>query len=138
MKGFRRCAKVLKRTGAIHILWSFLVVLFLAAVLLRFVEPGIKTVGDGIWYCFIAATTVGFGDIYAVTAAGRIITIFVTIYGIMATAMIPGVVLAYYLEYVKATEKETISLFLEKLERLPELSPDELKDLSERVKKIKK
>ena len=33
-------------------------------------------------------------------------------------------------------EKETVSTFLEKLERLPELSKEELTELSERVKKF--
>ena len=138
MRGIKRCAYLLKRTGTIHIFASFIIFLLIAAFVIMLIEPGAKTYIDGLWYCFIASTTVGFGDIYAVTLAGRIITVLVTIYGIMATAMIPGVVLAYYLEYLKVTEKETISTFMEKLENLPELSKEELKDLSERVKEFKK
>lgn len=82
----------------------------------------------------MAATTIGFGDLYAVTRIGRLITVLVSIYCIIVTAMIPGVVVSYYMEYLKLREKETISLFFEKLEHLPELSPDELVQLSERVK----
>ena len=42
------------------------------------------------------------------------------------------------MEYLKAKENETISLFLEKLERLPELEKEELKRISEKIKKFNK
>ncbi len=138
MRGFKRYVFVLRHTGAIHIFWSFLAVLSLSAAILSWVEPNIETFGDGLWYCFIAATTVGFGDLFAITFIGRVITIIVVLYGIVAAATIPGVVLAYYLEYIKAREKATVSTFLEKLENLPNLSKDELTQISEKVKGMKK
>ncbi|MBQ2967539.1 MAG: two pore domain potassium channel family protein [Clostridia bacterium] len=136
MKGFKRCIAVLKRTGAIHIFWTFLVFLCIAAGILAVIEPQINGFFEGVWYCFVASTTIGFGDICAVTAIGRVITVLLALYGIMVAAMVPGVVLAYYMEFVKARETETVSMFLEKLERLPELSKEELSELSERVKKL--
>ncbi len=138
MRGFRRYVSVLRHTGAIHIFWSFLVTLSISAVILSLVEPNIENFGDGLWYCFVASTTVGFGDLFAVTLVGRIITIIIVLYGIVATATIPGVVLAYYLEYIKAREKATVSTFLEKLEELPKLSKEELEQISEKVKEMKK
>ena len=100
------------------------------------VEPGIHTWGDAMWYCFVASTTIGFGDICVVTRAGRIITVLVSAYGILMTAMVPGVVVSYYMEYLKVREKETISVFLEKLERLPDLSDDELLQLSQKIQEF--
>lgn len=138
MRGFRRSVYVLKRTGAIHIFWSFVLFVIIAACVLVAVEPQIQTFGDGLWYCFVASTTIGFGDIYAVTAIGRIVTVVVAIYGIMVVAMVPGVVLAYYLEYIKEAETRTVSVFMEQLELLPELSEDELREISQRVKDFKK
>jgi len=138
MRGLRRYISVLRHTGAIHIFWSFLVVLSISAALLFLLEPNINSFGDGLWYCFVASTTVGFGDLVVVTLLGRVITIVIVLYGIVATATIPGVVLTYYLEYIKAREKTTVSTFLEKLEELPNLSKEELTQLSEKVKEIKK
>ena len=54
----------------------------------------------------------------------------------ISVAMVPGVVVSYYTEYLKSKENETISTFLEKLEHLPELSKEELTELSEKVKKF--
>ena len=136
MKTVGRSIRILKRTGTLKIFMGFVLFLCIAAIVLRFVEPDVNTVWDGIWFCFVSATTIGYGDIYAVTTAGRIIIICVTLYGILMTAMVPGVVVSYYMEYLKIQQDETVSTFLEKLEALPELSKDELTDLSEKIKKF--
>ena len=115
---------------------SFLLFLCGAGVVLALVEPQIQSFGDGLWYCFVAAATIGFGDIYAVTKIGRLVTVLVSLYGILMAAMVPGVVVSYYMEHLKIREKETISVFLEELERLPELSKEELEELSEKIKKF--
>lgn len=138
MKNLRRCIRILKHTGTLKIFFSFVVFLCIAAVVLMFVEPQIKTLGDGIWYCFVSATTIGFGDIYVTTPIGRVATILVALYGILMTAMVPGVVVSYYMEYLKTREKETISAFLERLEKLPELPKEELQELSDKIKRFNK
>lgn len=138
MRRLKRCYNVLKHTGTLRMFTSFLVFYCISSVILWLVEPNIATLGDGFWYSYVAATTIGFGDMYAVTRIGRLITVLVSIYCIIVTAMIPGVVVSYYMEYLKIREKETVSLFFEKLEHLPELSPDELVELSERVKNFNK
>lgn len=138
MKAWKRCYKVLRRTGTLKIFKSFLLFLCAAAAALTVLEPDIDTFGDGLWYCFVAATTIGFGDLCVTTGLGRIITVFTAMYGILMTAMVPGVVVSYYMEYLKIREKETISIFLEKLERLPELSKEELEQISQRVREFEK
>ena len=134
---FKRFVSILKHTGMIQMLSSFLICLSIAAFLLFLWEPGIKTIGDGFWYCFVASTTIGFGDICVTTVLGTIITVLLSVYGILTASMIPGVVVTYYTESLKARESETITAFMEKLERLPELSKEELEEMSQRVKKFK-
>ena len=136
MKFWKRCYRILKWTGTLKIYMGFLLFLCGASAILVIAEPGINTFGDGLWYCFVAATTIGFGDICAVTSIGRITTVAVGIYGILMTAMVPGVVVSYYMEYLKIREKDTISVFLEQLVQLPELSKEELEELSERIRKF--
>ena len=133
----KRLWVVLKRTGALEILFSFFILCIFASIILTNIEPSIKTIGDGIWYCFVASTTIGFGDIYATTTIGRVITIFISFCGIFVYAIMTGVVVSYYTEYLSNKKDETISLFLEKLENLPNLTKKELKEISEKVKKYK-
>lgn len=128
----------MKRTGMMHMLIVYAIFFSVVSVILFLIEPGMKNVGDGFWYTFVASATIGFGDLTAITAAGRVLTVIVSLYGIILAAMIPGVFVSYYTEYLKIRETETVSTFLEKLEHLPELSNDELVELSEKVKKFNK
>ena len=128
----------MKRTGMMHMLIVYAIFFSVVSVILFLIEPGMKNVGDGFWYTFVASATIGFGDLTAITAAGRVLTVIVSLYGIILAAMIPGVFVSYYTEYLKIRETETVSTFLEKLEHLPELTKDELVELSEKVKKFNK
>ena len=136
MKKLKRIIMVLKRTGTLKMLVSFILFYCAASAAMWLFEPNVSTIGDGFWYCFAATTTIGFGDIVALTHLGRIITVLVAVYGIAVTEMIPGVVVSYYMEFLEIKEKETVSLFLEKLEHLPELSHEELTELSDKIKKF--
>ena len=84
----------------------------------------------------IAFSTIGFGDIVATTVIGKIITVILSLYGILVTAMITGTIVSYYTEYLNNTQGDTISIFLEKLQNLPKLSKEELEDISENIKKL--
>ena len=137
MKAFKRVWFVLRKTGALKTFLGFISLCLVASILLKHIEPGIKTIGDGIWYCFVASTTIGFGDIYATTTLGRCITILVSLCGIFVFAMMTGVVVSYYMEYLNNRKEETVSVFLEKLENLENLSKKELKEISDKVKKIR-
>lgn len=136
MKALKRIGKLLNRTGTIKFFFAYLIILLISGFILSLIEPQVNGIFEGFYFTFVASTTIGFGDIVPVTILGRIITIIVTLFGVLTVAMVPGVVVAYYTEYLKIKEKETVSTFLEKLERLPELSKEELTELSERVKQF--
>lgn len=138
MKRHKIIWRVLKRTGATKLLTGYLITLAVISVAIVFVEPNINTLQDGVWYCFSVLTTIGFGDLLAVTVVGRILSIILSIYSILIIAIIPGIVTSFYLEIVKVRSKESVENFLYDLERLPELSKEELVEISERVKKINK
>ena len=136
MLKLKRIMFVLRKTGAIKLFTSFFIFFILVALVLRLVEPNINTIFDSFWYCFIAFSTIGFGDIVATTVIGKIITVILSLYGILVTAMITGTIVSYYTEYLNNKQGDTISIFLEKLQNLPKLSKEELEDISENIKKL--
>lgn len=101
------------------------------------VEPDINRYGDALWYCYAVLSTAGFGDIVAMTFVGKLVSVLVTIYTIFVVAIVTGVVVNYYGQIVEMQRRETAMMFLDKLERLPELSKEELEDISKRVKKFR-
>ena len=136
MLKLKRIMFVLRKTGVIKLFTSFLIFFILVALVLRLVEPNINTIFDSFWYCFIAFSTIGFGDIVATTVIGKIITVILSLYGILVTAMITGTIVSYYTEYLNNKQGDTISIFLEKLQNLPKLSKEELENISENIKKL--
>jgi voltage-gated potassium channel len=42
----------------------------------------IKTAEDALWWCIVTITTVGYGDLFPVTNAGRVIAVILIVTGI--------------------------------------------------------
>ena len=98
------------------------------------VELDIQTVREGLWYCFVSSTTIGFGDIVAVTLFGRILTVILCVYAIFIVALIPGILVSYFIEFNKIKSNESVVAFLDQLEHLDTLSKEKLRELSKKVK----
>lgn len=136
MKKTRLIKIILKRTGALKFLTTYIIIFAGVSIGVWIVEPNIKTPIDSVWYCFSVATTIGFGDITAVTILGRVMSIFLSICSILIIAVVPGIITSYYIESTKLKENESIAKFLDDLEHLPELSKEDLQSLSKKVKKF--
>lgn len=137
MKRLKLFWMVVKRTHMDKLVYVFVISLFIAAGIITAVEPGINNYGDGLWYTFVACTTIGFGDFAAVTTIGRILTVYMALHEILMVAVIPGVVVSYYLEVIHRRENEKLMSFLDTLEHLPDMSKEELAEISVKIKKIR-
>lgn len=63
----------------------FIFLMFISPVLILYFEHsagGIKTAGDALWWTFVTVTTIGYGDLYPVTTAGRVLTVCISMGGI--------------------------------------------------------
>ncbi|MCC3265477.1 potassium channel family protein [Arthrobacter gengyunqii] len=134
MKRLRLLWNIVRITSADYVFFGFLTVLAVAALLLPRFESGIPTFGDALWYLFVAFTTIGFGDFAAVSTAGRLITVAVSLYGIVVVALLTGIVVGFYNELLKVRANTSLNEFITELEHLPELSREQLLTLAERVR----
>lgn len=134
---FPLLCKIIHTTHVEHFALGYVSVLLLVAFGVWQVEPGITTFADGLWYCFAASTTVGFGDIVAVTVAGRILTVILVLYGIFIIVLIPGVMVNYFVEFNKIRYNESLLMFMDRLEHLDTLSKEELREISENVRNFR-
>lgn len=70
------------------------------------VEPDtFPTFFDAIYWATVSLTTVGYGDIYAVSGAGKIITMISALFGIAIVALPAGIVTAGYMDEIKQQEE---------------------------------
>ena len=137
MKKLRILWGILKHTHADRILLGFVLFLLVDAAIIQIVEPDINRYGDALWYCYAVISTAGFGDIVAVTLIGKTCSVLLTIYTLFVVAIVTGVVVNFYTQLVEIQRKETLAAFMDKLERLPELSPEELEAISKNIKKYR-
>lgn len=136
MKKLRILKSILVRTHTTQILSSYLLFIFVVALVIQLVEPQIHAYGDALWYCYAVISTAGFGDIVVSTLIGKIASVLLTVYSLIVIALITGVIVNYYNQIIQVRQKETLAAFIDKLERLPELPREELAEMSEKVKRF--
>lgn len=129
---------IIRNSGLGNAVIAFLGIFFLSAVLIRLLDPGFNRLGDALWYCFEAVTTIGFGDLVITSVAGRVVTVMLSIVSIFFLAILTGTVVSYCVEFMKAHLDKSLALYIHKLEHLPELSPEELASLSKSIKELGK
>lgn len=123
-----------KTAGADKIFSGYILWFFISAVPIWLWEPNINTYQDSLWFCFASATTIGYGDVSAVTLLGRIITVFLSIYSIGVVAIFTAVVASFFTDIARLKASDSAREFSDDLEHLSELSKEELEQLSQRIK----
>lgn len=96
-RAYRTLGGVLGTNGLGRAVVVVVVVILLAGLSIQTVEPEIGTVGDGLWWAFVTATTVGYGDISPATPGGRLIALVLMTVGIGLIGLITGSVATFFL-----------------------------------------
>lgn len=59
---------------------------------------------DSVYWATVSLTTVGYGDIYAISTIGKVITMLSSVFGIAIVALPAGIVTAGYMEEINKDE----------------------------------
>lgn len=80
--------------------------IFLSALIIFNVEPNtFPSFFDAIYWATISLTTVGYGDIFAVSTIGKITTMFSSLIGVAIVALPAGIITAGYMEEIQNHKK---------------------------------
>jgi voltage-gated potassium channel len=109
-------------------------VIFLGALAMYAVESGqnrqVESFGDAVWWSFVTATTVGYGDLSPVTPEGRIIAVVLMLTGIGVIGVFTATIASMFLEDHHHETRRSVDMRLdaieEKLDRL--LAPQQFED----------
>ena len=94
-KFYKKIKKILRANGLIYLLIFAVLGIIVSALIVSYVEK--LSYFNGLWWAFVTATTVGYGDVYPHTFIGRIIAIFLILIGMGTFGMITGAITSYFL-----------------------------------------
>lgn len=81
--------------------------IFVSALVIFNVEPdSFETFFDSVYWATISLTTVGYGDLYPVSTAGRVIAMVSSIFGIGIIALPSGIITAGFLKEMSKAKEE--------------------------------
>ena len=120
----QQARRLLARHGLNYALLVTAVVILGAAALTLAVEEGgegtIDSFGDALWWALTTVTTVGYGDTFPVSPAGRGIAAFLMLAGIALFGVLTANVAAFFIEQEQKPDQMTERLdeVLRRLDRL--------------------
>lgn len=117
-RGGRAVRGLFQRKGLGYIIGLIVFVALGFGVLISIVEPSIGTPWDGIWWAFVTATTVGYGDISPKSASGRIVAVILMLFGMGLLGVFTGLVAAYFVEEDDAGTDAAIARLHDRLDAI--------------------
>ena len=105
-------------------LMSLIAVLFATITAFEFEHgaPGsnIHSPGDALWWAFATITTIGYGDRFPVTVAGRIVAVVLVVFGLSFFGTFTAYVASFFLEKTQLKEETEIHHLITEVRRLRE------------------
>lgn len=71
-------------------------------------HANIRTIGDALWWASTTVTTVGYGDRYPVTAAGRLVAVALMLVGIALLGSITAAIASWFVASATEAEDEEV------------------------------
>ncbi|MCH5192263.1 MAG: ion transporter [Oscillospiraceae bacterium] len=107
-KSFRIITKVFKNSkGPLAAVGTLAIVyILISALIILNVEPNsFNSFFEAVYWATVSLTTVGYGDIYPITTAGRVVTMLSSVFGIAIVALPAGIITAGYMEEIEEERK---------------------------------
>ncbi|WP_058307052.1 potassium channel family protein [Gracilibacillus massiliensis] len=100
--------KVVQISNYVLFIASFLLVIFSSMFIMLLEKQTFPTFFDGFWWVMTTVTTVGYGDLYPVTVAGRWLALFLYVFGIGLIGIVIGKIIDGLAIYRKKREEGDI------------------------------
>ncbi len=94
----------------VYLLFSLLFGTLGVLVFEKGTNPGFETLGDGLWWCVVTLTTVGYGDISPQTVGGKVVAAIIMFIGLSFYALLTGLLSTIIIERTKRSEAEGMDI----------------------------
>lgn len=122
--------------GFKYVVFITALLIILGGILIHFAEN--MSFSDGIWWAFVTATTVGYGDISPHTLYGRVIAMILMLMGIGLIGSVTSTITSYFLKSKsKSLHSEVLEMVKVQLDRFSELSENDVDEICRLLKALK-
>jgi len=130
-RAHRFASRFLRQHNFQYVLFFTVLTVLIGAAAVRYFEQ--MGFYDALWWAFVTATTVGYGDISPSTAGGRIVAIMLMLVGIGFISTLTGTIASFFVAPAPEPEakpgNEFLALALRRLEDFQNLSPEEVREI---------
>ena len=133
----RKLKSFYNTNGFKYVVFATLMTIITGGVLIHYAEG--MAFDDGIWWAFVTATTVGYGDISPHTTYGRLIAMALMLVGIGLIGSLTSTLTSFFLSrHKKRTSDPVLSAVRDELDHFETLTPQEVDRLCEVLRSLKK
>jgi hypothetical protein len=90
--------KVVRKTNAAEILFGMLLLIIAFSLVFPILEESIPDFPSALWYSFAIISTIGFGDVAAVSVLGRVLSAILGLCGLVVVSLVMSIVVNFYNE----------------------------------------
>ncbi|MEM6321277.1 MAG: ion transporter [Bacteroidota bacterium] len=110
LKSIRSVFKETKADLSIAFFVGF-ILMILSSTLMYYIEGEAQpekfaTIGHSFWWAIATLTTVGYGDVYPITAMGKLLSAVITLIGIGFIALPTGIISSAFIEKIKRKKRK--------------------------------
>jgi voltage-gated potassium channel len=88
--------RILFAPGGLPYIFGFAVIAMLAAGAgFYWLDPSIRSYGDGLWLAFVTPATVGYGDLVPTTPAARLLAVIIVVIGVALLSVVTASIAAF-------------------------------------------
>lgn len=139
MRFATRIRRFFNTNGFKYICIAALTMILLGAIGIH-ISEGVS-LSNGIWWSFVTATTVGYGDTYPVTTPGKFLAVFLMITGIGFVGALTSTITSFFLHPHEGTpmpyREELIEEIKDKLDHLSSMTDEDIDTLAALLKTLK-
>ncbi|MEI7967920.1 MAG: ion channel [Betaproteobacteria bacterium] len=86
--------RLFRKGGLPYLLLLGVVALLFSGFGFYWIEPTVKSYGDGLWLAFVTGATIGYGDLVPTTPAARFFAVFIVVVGVATMSMVTASIAA--------------------------------------------
>ncbi len=134
----KKARKFFNTNGFKYMVFVTIFFIFMGGLLIHYAEG--MSFQDGLWWAFVTATTVGYGDISPDTVMGRGIATILMIVGIGLIGSLTSTITSYFFNNEKDSsfKDEVLENIKSKIDKIDTLSDEEIDDIYKVLKSLNK